>query len=78
MAGPPAPYSPGSGRPFGGWSPPAVPKWQTRTGTAMGAMMWLWIFYRAKNDLPHMLVRGWRDAVRWGRVRVREPEGEGA
>lgn len=57
MAGPSAPYTPGSGRPFGGWAPPAVPKWQTRTGTAMGAMMWLWIFYRAKNDLPHML--GW-------------------
>lgn len=62
MAGPPAPYAPGSGRPFGGWAPPAVPKWQTRTGTAMGAVMWLWIFYRAKNDLPHMLVRGRSDS----------------
>jgi len=57
MAGPPPPYAPGGSRPFGGWAPPAVPKWQTRTGTAMGAVMWLWIFYRAKNDLPHMLVR---------------------
>ncbi|KAH7331679.1 hypothetical protein KP509_20G046200 [Ceratopteris richardii] len=33
-------------------------RWQVRTGQIMGAIMWFWVFYRAKQDGPVLL--GWR------------------
>ncbi|CAM8945606.1 unnamed protein product [Rhodiola kirilowii] len=33
-------------------------RWHTITGKGMCAMMWFWIFYRAKQDGP--VVLGWR------------------
>jgi len=56
MAGPPAKY-PIPGKPYGGWTPVKPTQMQTRVGYGFGVMMWLWVFYRAKQDLPHMLVR---------------------
>lgn len=32
------------------------PLLQTQTGTAMGAVMWAWVLWRAKHDLPGLLV----------------------
>eukprot|EP00049_Salpingoeca_infusionum_P017609 m.353667 g.353667 ORF g.353667 m.353667 type:complete len:96 (-) comp16817_c0_seq1:294-581(-) len=29
--------------------------WYRYAGTGMGAVMWFWILWRAKHDLPHML-----------------------
>lgn len=54
---------PGSGgkypdplKPYGGFQPPTPSRFHTRVGYAFGVTMWLWIFYRAKQDLPHLLV----------------------
>ena len=55
MAGPPPKY-PIPGQPYGGFKPNAPSKYHTRIGYAFGVTMWLWIFYRAKQDLPHLLV----------------------
>ncbi|KAJ7517400.1 hypothetical protein O6H91_21G022500 [Diphasiastrum complanatum] len=35
---------------YGGLSLHAPKRWHTLTGKAMGAVMWFWIFYRAKQD----------------------------
>lgn len=54
MGGPPEKY-PQAGKPYGGWKPvPALP-WQSRVGYVFGVTMWLWVFWRAKQDLPHKL-----------------------
>lgn len=50
------PRYPIPGEPYGGFKPIPPPRWQSRLGYAFGVTMWLWVFYRAKNDLPHLLV----------------------
>lgn len=45
---------------FGGFVPPHVATWHKVAGTAFMTTMWLWIFYRAKQDWRHFLVRGAR------------------
>lgn len=55
MGGPAEKY-PQPGKPFGGFKPHPPAAWQSRVGYAVGVTMWLWVFYRAKQDLPHMLV----------------------
>uniref|UniRef100_A0A7S2KLZ2 Uncharacterized protein n=1 Tax=Leptocylindrus danicus TaxID=163516 RepID=A0A7S2KLZ2_9STRA len=40
----------------GGSHPPfTVSEWHTKGGEAIGFVMWMWIFYRAKQDLPVVL-----------------------
>lgn len=40
----------------GGAHPPfTVSEWHTKGGVAVGFVMWMWIFYRAKLDLPVVL-----------------------
>lgn len=56
MAGP-SPQMMSSDKPFNGFTPPRPSRLHTRIGQIAGATMWLWMFYRAKQDLPHMLVR---------------------
>lgn len=56
MAGPSSQMM-SSDKPFGGHTPPRPLRIHTRLGQVVGATMWLWMFYRAKQDLPHMLVR---------------------
>lgn len=58
MAGGPA-HEKGSPE-FGGFVPPHVATWHKVVGTAFMTTMWLWIFYRAKQDWRHFLVRGAR------------------
>ena len=36
--------------------PPVPPEWQRIAAKAMGAIMWSWIFWRAKEDGPVLLV----------------------
>ncbi|CAN8069314.1 unnamed protein product [Agarophyton chilense] len=43
------------GEPYGGFKPTPPARWHSRLGYAFGVTMWLWVFYRAKQDLPHML-----------------------
>ncbi|CDF32665.1 unnamed protein product [Chondrus crispus] len=57
MGGPPEKY-PQPGKPYGGFKPVPPAAWQSRVGYVMGVSMWLWIFYRGKKDLPHLL--GWK------------------
>ncbi|KAI5071019.1 hypothetical protein GOP47_0013270 [Adiantum capillus-veneris] len=33
-------------------------RWHVRTGQIMGAIMWFWVLYRARQDGPVLL--GWR------------------
>ncbi|TIB16305.1 hypothetical protein E3P89_00310 [Wallemia ichthyophaga] len=35
----------------------APPAFHRFASTALGASMWFWVFYKARQDLPHML--GW-------------------
>ena len=35
---------------FYGFTAPHVASWHKTTGTTMMVIMWLWVFYRAKND----------------------------
>jgi hypothetical protein len=56
MGGPPEKY-PQPGKPYGGWKPNLPTATQSRIGWGFGVVMWLWVFHRARNDLPHMLVR---------------------
>lgn len=44
-------------KPYGGYKPNPPPVLQARLGYALGVVMWLWVFHRARHDLPHMLVR---------------------
>ena len=46
----------GSG-PYRGLKIPKVASWHQNVGTVMGTIMWLWLFWRAKNDGPALLVR---------------------
>ena len=43
-------------KPYGGFRPPTPAKWHSRIGYGLGVVTWLWVFYRARQDLPHMLV----------------------
>lgn len=56
MGGPAERY-PQAGKPYGGWTPNAPTRGQRGIGWGFGVVMWLWVFHRAKNDMPHMLVR---------------------
>lgn len=56
MGGPTQKY-PQPGKPYGGFEPPKPSRTHTRIGYALGVTAWLWVFYRAKQDLPHLLVR---------------------
>lgn len=51
-----APYEryPQEGKPFGGFRPTLPSAMQRRIGYGFGVAMWLWIFHRARNDMPHM------------------------
>lgn len=62
MAGPPEKY-PQPGKPYGGWAPVKPTAMQSRIGWAFGVTMWLWVFYRGKQDLPHLLVRLYSTAL---------------
>ena len=43
----------------GGDRPPfSTSVWHTNGGIVMGFVCWMWVFHRAKNDLP--VVLGWR------------------
>jgi hypothetical protein len=46
----------GSG-PYRGLKIPQVAGWHQQIGTGMGTIMWLWLFYRCKEDGPALLVR---------------------
>ncbi len=46
----------GSGA-YRGLKIPKVAAFHQNVATVMGTILWLWIFYRAKNDGPAMLVR---------------------
>ncbi|KAI9175422.1 hypothetical protein H9P43_006783 [Blastocladiella emersonii ATCC 22665] len=32
-------------------------KWHRGTAKAMGAVMWFWMMYRAKQDMPYLLTK---------------------
>jgi hypothetical protein len=51
-----APKYPQPGKPYGGWTPNQPTLTQKRVGLFFGVVTWLWVFHRARNDLPHMLV----------------------
>lgn len=57
MGGPSDPPYPQAGKPYGGFVPPQPSRFHTRAGFVCGVTMWLWVFYRAKQDLPALLVR---------------------
>ena len=40
---------------YGGFRPPHVDPFMTRMAEVFLTVMWLWVFYRAKNDLVYML-----------------------
>ena len=46
----------GSG-PYRGLKVGKVATWHKNLSTVMGTIMWLWLFWRAKNDGPALLVR---------------------
>lgn len=54
--GAPTDNYPQPGKPYGGFELPKPSRVHSRIGYAVGVTMWLWVFYRAKQDLPHMLV----------------------
>lgn len=56
MGGPSDPPYPQAGKPYGGYVPPQTSRFHTRAGFVCGLTMWLWVFYRAKQDLPALLV----------------------
>ncbi|KAI8549029.1 hypothetical protein RHMOL_Rhmol07G0319600 [Rhododendron molle] len=43
---------------YKGLTLPHPKRWHSLTGKGMCAMMWFWVFYRAKQDGP--VVLGWR------------------
>lgn len=55
MGGPSDPPYPQAGKPYGGFVPPQPSRFHTRAGFVCGVTMWLWVFYRAKQDLPALL-----------------------
>jgi hypothetical protein len=46
----------GSG-PYRGLKVPKVASWHKTSQTVFGTILWLWLFYRFKNDGPALLVR---------------------
>jgi len=51
-----APVGYGSG-PYRGLKIPAVAQWHKNLATFYGTVLWLWLFWRCKNDGPALL--GW-------------------
>lgn len=52
-----APVGYGSG-PYRGLKIPAVAQWHKNLATFYGTVLWLWLFWRCKNDGPALLVSG--------------------
>lgn len=48
----------GSGifEPYNGLKQPKIPQFQRRLGVFFGTVMWLWVFYRSKQDGGHFFV----------------------
>ena len=51
------PYFLRASQPYRGLKIPKVAEWHKNVATLYGTMLWLWLFYRAKNDGPALLVR---------------------
>ena len=54
--------------PYRGIKIPKVAEWHKNLSTFFGTTLWLWLFWRCKNDGPALLVRAARSASRSWRL----------